>query len=57
MPLPMPWVRQANFLNIAYTQTTQTMSNSNELVKPYPKTFSHIGITVPDIEEAVKFNT
>ncbi|WP_089382986.1 VOC family protein [Lutibacter agarilyticus] len=33
------------------------MSNLNESVEPYPKTFSHIGITVPNIEEAVKFYT
>ena len=33
------------------------MSNLNESVKTYPKTFSHIGITVPNIEEAVKFYT
>ena len=26
-------------------------------VKPYPRTFSHIGISVPDVEAAVKFYT
>ncbi|MFT5675554.1 MAG: catechol 2,3-dioxygenase-like lactoylglutathione lyase family enzyme, partial [Paraglaciecola sp.] len=24
---------------------------------PYPRTFSHIGISVPDLEKAVKFYT
>lgn len=33
------------------------MNDIKEVVKPYPKTFSHIGITVPNIEEAVKFYT
>jgi lactoylglutathione lyase family protein len=33
------------------------MSNLKESVKTYPKTFSHIGITVPNIEAAVKFYT
>ncbi|WP_372773649.1 lactoylglutathione lyase family protein [Mangrovibacterium sp.] len=33
------------------------MSNLNEPARTYPKTFSHIGITVPNIEEAVKFYT
>ena len=33
------------------------MSYLEESVKTYPKTFSHIGITVPNIEEAVKFYT
>lgn len=42
---------------ISYSQTTKIMSDSNETVKTYPKTFSHIGITVPNIEEAVKFYT
>lgn len=25
--------------------------------QPYPRTFSHIGISVPDLEAAVKFYT
>ncbi|MFT4788878.1 MAG: catechol 2,3-dioxygenase-like lactoylglutathione lyase family enzyme, partial [Paraglaciecola sp.] len=25
--------------------------------KPYPRTFSHIGISVPDLDQAVKFYT
>lgn len=33
------------------------MKNANMPVKTYPRTFSHIGITVPNIEEAVKFYT
>lgn len=41
----------------SYSQNKNKMSNLNESVKPYPKTFSHIGITVPNIEEAVKFYT
>ncbi len=45
------------FATISYSQTTNNMSNLNESVKTYPKTFSHIGITVPNIEEAVKFYT
>ena len=45
------------FSTFSYSQTTNTMSNLNESVKTYPKTFSHIGITVPNIEEAVKFYT
>jgi lactoylglutathione lyase family protein len=35
------------------SQNTSKMKNENV----YPKTFSHIGITVPDINEAVKFYT
>ncbi len=45
------------FSTTSNSQTTDTMSNLNESVKTYPKTFSHIGITVPNIEEAVKFYT
>lgn len=41
----------------SYSQTSKIMSDLNETVKTYPKTFSHIGITVPNIEEAVKFYT
>ncbi|MCG8410222.1 MAG: lactoylglutathione lyase family protein [Bacteroidales bacterium] len=33
------------------------MNNRNELMKTYPKTFSHVGITVPNLEDAVKFYT
>jgi catechol 2,3-dioxygenase-like lactoylglutathione lyase family enzyme len=33
------------------------MHHLNETVKPYLKTFSHIGITVPNIEEAGTFYT
>lgn len=33
------------------------MSNLNEAGKTYPGTFSHIGITVSNIEKAVKFYT
>ncbi|WP_439182139.1 lactoylglutathione lyase family protein [Carboxylicivirga taeanensis] len=40
-----------------YSQKTTTMKTDEQLVKPYPKTFSHIGITVPDIEAAVQFYT
>ncbi len=42
---------------LGYSQKNSTEPNLNEIVKPYPKTFSHIGITVPNIEEAVKFYT
>jgi len=45
------------FATFSYSQTTNTMSDLKESVKTYPKTFSHIGITVPNIEEAVKFYT
>jgi lactoylglutathione lyase family protein len=45
------------FAKFSNSQTTDTMSNLNESIKTYPKTFSHIGITVPNIEEAVKFYT
>ncbi len=45
------------FSAFGYSQTKRDMSNLNEPVKTYPKTFSHIGITVPDIEAAVKFYT
>lgn len=45
------------FTTIGSSQTTNTKSTINESVKTYPKTFSHIGITVPNIEEAVKFYT
>lgn len=41
----------------AYSQNTNSMKNIDESVKTYPKTFSHIGITVPDIAEAVRFYT
>lgn len=33
------------------------MSNLDTASKTYPRTFSHIGITVPNIEEAVQFYT
>ncbi|TNJ42912.1 lactoylglutathione lyase family protein [Tamlana fucoidanivorans] len=33
------------------------MNQLNEVNKPYPRTFSHVGITVPNLEEAVKFYT
>ena len=33
------------------------MNTKKESEKAYPKTFSHIGITVPDIEKAVRFYT
>ena len=36
-----------------YSQNTNIMRDYDESVKTYPKTFSHIGITVPNIEEAV----
>ena len=42
---------------ISNSQTKDTMSNLNESIRTYPRTFSHIGITVPNIEEAVKFYT
>jgi lactoylglutathione lyase family protein len=42
---------------IAFTQNTKIMNDTQEQVKTYPKTFSHIGITVPNIDEAVKFYT
>lgn len=45
------------FSTFSYSQNKNKMSNLNESVKTYPKTFSHIGITVPNIEEAVKFYT
>ena len=35
------------------SQTKCTMSNFNDSLKTYPKTFSHIGLMVPDIEHAV----
>lgn len=41
----------------SYSQNKSNMKNLDESVKTYPKTFSHIGITVPNIEEAVKFYT
>ena len=45
------------FSTFSYSQNKNKMSNLNESVKTYPRTFSHIGITVPNIEEAVKFYT
>jgi len=33
------------------------MQSVNKPVNTYPKTFSHIGITVPDLEKAVEFYT
>lgn len=45
------------FSTFSYSQNKNKMSSLNESVKTYPKTFSHIGITVPNIEEAVKFYT
>lgn len=39
-----------------YAQNMNVMKR-NDASKTYPKTFSHIGITVPDIEKAVKFYT
>jgi lactoylglutathione lyase family protein len=42
---------------LGYTQTKRDMNKLNEALKTYPKTFSHIGITVPNIEKAVKFYT
>jgi len=40
-----------------FSQNNAIMSNQNQTTPTYPKTFSHIGITVPNIEEAVKFYT
>ncbi|WP_222844168.1 lactoylglutathione lyase family protein [Saccharicrinis aurantiacus] len=40
-----------------YSQKTAIMNENNGNAKTYPKTFSHIGITVPDLDEAVKFYT
>lgn len=34
-----------------------TRAQTEESVNPYPRTFSHIGISVPDLEAAVKFYT
>ena len=42
---------------ITYSQNTDIMKESDKSVKTYPKVFSHVGITVPNIEEAVKFYT
>ncbi|MCG1036277.1 lactoylglutathione lyase family protein [Polaribacter sp. DS7-9] len=42
---------------IGYAQTVKKADYSKNIEKPYPRTFSHIGITVPDIEKAVKFYT
>lgn len=42
---------------ITYSQNTDIMKESDKLVKTYPRVFSHVGITVPNIEEAVKFYT
>ncbi|HAS45448.1 MAG TPA: lactoylglutathione lyase family protein [Microscillaceae bacterium] len=33
------------------------MQSLNQAVSTYPKTFSHIGITVPDLDKAVEFYT
>jgi len=47
-----------SFATFSHSQNKiNSMKNINETVKTYPKTFSHIGITVPDIEKAVKFYT
>lgn len=40
-----------------YSKNTNIMKKTDESVKTYPRTFSHIGITVPNIEDAVKFYT
>jgi len=45
------------FSTFGYSQNNKAMRNLDESVKTYPRTFSHIGITVPNIEEAVKFYT
>lgn len=45
------------FTTLGFSQNTEKMNTTNEAVKTYPKTFSHVGITVPNIEEAVKFYT
>ncbi len=44
---------------VVLTLTFSIFSNAqeNKLEKPFPRTFSHIGITVPDIEKAVEFYT
>ncbi|WP_430810047.1 MULTISPECIES: lactoylglutathione lyase family protein [unclassified Carboxylicivirga] len=42
---------------IVNSQNNNEMHNFNESGKTYPKTFSHIGITVPNIDQAVKFYT
>lgn len=41
----------------SYSQNKTAMNVSEKTGKTYPKTFSHIGITVPNIEDAVKFYT
>lgn len=40
-----------------FSQNNVIMNSQNQTNPVYPKTFSHIGITVPNIEEAVKFYT
>lgn len=40
-----------------YSQKTTPMNDFENSTKTYPKTFSHIGITVPDVEAAVQFYT
>lgn len=45
------------FATFGYSQKINSMKKTDESVKTYPRTFSHIGITVPNIEQAVKFYT
>lgn len=40
-----------------FSQTNNNVDYTKETQKPFPRTFSHIGITVPDINKAVKFYT
>lgn len=42
---------------ISHSQNGDIMNNVERSEKAYPRTFSHVGITVPNIEEAVKFYT
>ena len=43
--------------SFTYSQKTTPMNNFETPAKTYPKTFSHIGLTVPDVEAAVQFYT
>lgn len=46
-----------SFLVVISTNIVSQNNSKMKNEKVYPKTFSHVGITVPDINEAVKFYT
>ena len=46
---------QTSAFAAAQEKSSHNVSQKKEIMNTYPKTFSHIGISVPNLDEAVKF--